>query len=67
MERFINTEMRREYMAVQFIKLLGKDYSDPATFGVVSIDDKSAIGIASVVTKEQKSHNWANNEDAAGI
>ncbi|HLG23916.1 MAG TPA: protein phosphatase 2C domain-containing protein [Candidatus Nanoarchaeia archaeon] len=54
-------------MANQFINLLGKDYNDPTTFGVKAIDDKFAIGIASVVTKEHKRHNWANNEDATGI
>lgn len=54
-------------MSDQFIKLFGKDYGEPTTFGVDSIDDKFAIGLASVVTTKQKRHNWANNEDATGI
>lgn len=54
-------------MSDQFIKLLGKDHDDPTRFAVESIDDNLAISIASVVSKEAKEHNWANNEDATGI
>jgi serine/threonine protein phosphatase PrpC len=54
-------------MARQFITLLGKDYADPSTFGFMAIGDDAAIGIASIVTKKDKEHNLANNEDAAGI
>ena len=54
-------------MPNQFITLLGKDHDDPSKFVVESINDNLAISIASVVSKEAKSHNWANNEDATGI
>lgn len=54
-------------MSNQFITLLGKDHDDPSNVAVESIGDDLAVGISSVVSKEAKSHNWANNEDATGI
>lgn len=47
--------------------LLGKDHDDPERYAVEVLDQDTAIGIASVVRKEQKPHNWFNNEDAVGV
>lgn len=47
--------------------LFGKDHPDPQEYFVDAISDDVGIGIASVVPKEHKSHNWANNEDAVGF
>lgn len=48
--------------------LLGKDHADPMQFASLATDDdKLAIAIASVVTKEAKRHSFADNEDVVGV
>ncbi len=47
--------------------LFGREHDDPKRFEVLeSPAGFTALAIASVVVKEQKSHNRVNNEDAAG-
>ena len=52
---------------MEFRYLFGKDHGDPIHYAIQSLNQHMAIGIASVVTLEQKSHNWSNNENAAEI
>ncbi len=48
-------------------RLLGIDHPEPKKYQVISVDQTIALGISSVVPKEEKTHNLINNEDAAAV
>ena len=54
-------------MTLESKELHGIDHGDPNSYYLETFDDEMAIGLASVVTTEEKRHNWTNNEDSCGI